>query len=126
MVNQFQASLLTADRAGKADLPMRSALIQAAIGFALVLAVSAFGLFAASHAIGQEAQAATDKVGARTVTANVLPQLVISPESLEPNLNGMLATGDGGAALPLEEIVGGISREAFEHNRTKAPGTSPR
>lgn len=118
MVNQFQASLLTADRAGKADLPMRSALLQAAIGAALVLAVSAFGLFAASHAIGQEAQAAR--------TANVLPQLMISPESLEPNLNGMLATGDGGAALPLEETVGGVSREAFAHNRTKAPGTSPR
>jgi hypothetical protein len=118
MVNQFQASLLTADRAGKADLPVRSALIQAAIGFALVLAVSAFGLFAASHAIGQEAQAATDKIAARTATANVLPQLVIAPESLEPNLNGMLATGDGGAALPLEEIVGGISH--------KAPATSPR
>jgi hypothetical protein len=118
MVNQFQASLLTADRAGKPDLPMRSALLQAVIGFALVLAVSAFGLFAASHAIGQEAQAAG--------TANVLPQLMISPESLEPNLNGMLATGDGGATLPFEETVGGISREAFEHNRTKAPGTSPR
>jgi hypothetical protein len=51
---------------------------------------------------------------------------MITPESLEPNLNGMLATGDGGAALPLEEIVGGISRQAFDHNRTKAPGTSPR
>jgi hypothetical protein len=119
MVNQFQASLLTADRVGKADLPMPSALIQAVIGFALVLAVSAFGLFAASHAIGQE-------VSARTATANVLPQLMISPESLEPNLNGMLATGDGGAALPLEETVGGTSRQAFEHNRTKVPGTSPR
>ena len=32
----------------------------------------------------------------------------------------------GGATLPLEEIVGRMSRETFAYNRTKAPGTSPR
>jgi hypothetical protein len=115
MVNQFQASLLTADRVGKTGLSIRPALVQAAFGLALVLMACAFGLFAASHAISQEVSNAAGK-GALVATANVLPQLVIHAESLAPNLNGMLATGDGGAAIPLEELVAGVSREAF-HNR---------
>jgi len=117
MVNQFQASLLTADRA-KVGLSIRPALIQAALGFALVLMVSAFGLFAASHAIGQEASNAGK--GTPVVTANVLPQFVIYPASLEPNLNGVLATGDGGASIPLEEVVAGVSREALNNNLVHA------
>jgi hypothetical protein len=98
MINQFQASLLTTDQVGKTDLPSRLALTQTAIGFVFVLMVSAFGLFAASNAIGEEAYTAVK--GASPIdAAAVLPILVISPESLEPNLNAMLATGDGGAVI---------------------------
>jgi hypothetical protein len=113
MINQFQESLLTDDRTSKANHTLRSACIQSAIGLMLVIAISAFGLFTASHATGQESMMRKDPAA----TANVLPELVIWPESLEPNLNGMLATGDGGASLPLEETVGGVSRNAFDHAR---------
>jgi hypothetical protein len=101
MVNQFQASLLTTPRQ-KAGHPIRLALVQAAAGFRLVLLVSAFGLFAASHAIGDEAHAAAGPRAVPAATANVLPDLVIWPESLEPNLSGTLATGDGGATIELQ------------------------
>ena len=93
MVNQFQASLLTAQRTGKAGLPAGLAFLQAAFGIAFVLLVSAFGLFTAWHAIGQESMLP------KAATANVLPPLVISDEALQPNLTGMLATGDGGATI---------------------------
>jgi hypothetical protein len=106
MVNHFQASLLTAERIGKGDQPIRLAFIQAALGFALVLMISVFGLFATSHAIGQDASGAAAK--GPSVVANVLPPLVISPESLEPNLNGTLATGDGGSMIETKETTGGL------------------
>jgi hypothetical protein len=114
MMNQFQESLIVAGNTNKDGLTMRSGYVQAAIGLVLVIAISAFGLFAASHANGQ------DGIGRKTAqasTVNVLPPLFISDESQQPNLNGVLATGDGGAALPLEETVGGVSRNAFDHNR---------
>jgi hypothetical protein len=108
MINQFQESLMITDRT------MRPAYAQMAIGLVLVIAISAFGLFTASHARGDES---LTRKNIPAATANVLPSLVIWPQSQEPNLNGMLATGDGGAALPLEETVGGVSRDAFDHKR---------
>jgi hypothetical protein len=105
IVNQFQESLLTSNRTG---LPMRLVFVQAAIGFAFVLMISALGLFAASHAIGQEVSGVAEKGAAPVATANVLPKLVILPESLEPNLNGMLATGDGGAMIEIKEITSNL------------------
>ena len=93
MLNQSQESLMVGDRAHT----LRPALVQLAIGLVLVIATAAFGLFTASHANGQErAQAATAK------TEKVLPDLVIWPEALEPNLSGMLATGDGGDVINLQ------------------------
>jgi hypothetical protein len=114
MMNQFQESLIVANGASKDGLTMRSGYIQAAIGLVLVIAISAFGLFTASHANGQDGMA---RKTAQATTMNVLPPLFISDESQQPNLNGVLATGDGGAALPLEETVGGVSRNVFDHNR---------
>ena len=113
MINQFQESLLTDDRKSNANHTLRSAWVQTAIGLMLVIAISAFGIFTASHATGQESMMRK----APAATANVLPELFISDEALEPNLNGVLATGDGGASLPLEETVGGVSRNAFQRNR---------
>jgi hypothetical protein len=114
MMNQFQESLIVAGDASKDGHTMRSGYVQAAIGLVLVIAISAFGLFTASHANGQDGM--TRKTAQATMM-NVLPPLFISDESQQPNLNGVLATGDGGAALPLEETVGGVSRNAFDHNR---------
>jgi hypothetical protein len=99
MLNQFQESLIVAEPANKPRHPLRLTLVQAAIGLLLVIAISAFGLFTASHASGQEGMVRK----ATPATANVLPDLVIWPESLEPNLSGMLATGDGGAAIDAQE-----------------------
>jgi hypothetical protein len=113
MVNQFQESLLTGDRVNKAGLPMRLVFIQAARGFVLVLMISTFGLFAASHAIGQEVPGVATKGAVPVATGNVLPKLVISPESLEPNLNGMLATGDGGAVIEPQETTGSLRASAY-------------
>src|SRR5436190_21678720 len=95
MINQFQESLMAADGAGKTTQAVRLGYVQAAIGLALVIVISAFGLFIASQALGQENM--TPKTQA--ATANVLPILILSPELQEPNLNGMLATGDGGAMI---------------------------
>ena len=106
MVNQFQQSLLAAERASKANSTMHLTFVQAAIGFVLVMAISAFGLFPASHAIGQESL----ERKTAPATANVLPKLMISPESLEPNLNWMPATGDGGAMIEPQETTGSLPR----------------
>jgi hypothetical protein len=114
MTNQFQESLAVTAVASKATHTMRLGYVQAAVGLALLIIISAFGLFIASQATGQESM--TRKT-AQATTVNVLPPLFISDESQQPNLNGVLATGDGGAALPLEEIVGGVSRNAFDRNR---------
>jgi hypothetical protein len=114
MMNQFQESLTVTDGASKDGLTQRSGYIQAAIGLVLVIVISAIGLVAAPHATGQEGMM---RKAASATTANVLPPLFISDESQQPNLNGVLATGDGGAALPPEETVGGVSRDAFNHNR---------
>jgi hypothetical protein len=122
MMNQFQASLPITDRPGIADFSIRSALLQAVL--ALVLMVSAFGLFSVSRAIGQQASIAVGK-GTPVVTANVLPELIFHPETLEPNLNGMLATGDGGATIPLEEVVDAVLREASERNLIHAKSSTP-
>lgn len=111
MINQFQESLWTDDRTSKTNHTLRSAWVQTAIGLMLVIAISAFGIFTASHATGQE------NMVRKPAMANVLPELFISDEALEPNLNGLLATGDGGASLPIEETVGGVSRNAFDRNR---------
>jgi hypothetical protein len=89
MVNQFQESLMDGARS------TRPAFIQMAIGLLLVVAIAAFGIFAASYARSEEALAHQGK----PATAKVLPDLVIWPESLEPNLSDMLATGDGGATI---------------------------
>ena len=108
MMKQLQTTLLTANRA-KVGLSTRHVRVQVVLG--LVLIASVFGVFAMANAVPQEASS-TSK-GTHFAATNVLPQLVISPESLKPNLNGMLATGDGGASLPLEEVVAGVSRGAF-------------
>jgi len=60
--------------------------------------ISAFALFVAVVAISQEARS-TGRNSEPVASANVLPPLVISAQSLEPNLNGMLATGEGGALI---------------------------
>jgi hypothetical protein len=99
MINQFQESLMVTDGAHKDGRAPRPAWLQAPIGLVLVIAISAFGLFTASHAIGQESTVRK----APAATANVLPPLYISDESLQPNLNGMLATGDGGAMIENKE-----------------------
>jgi hypothetical protein len=106
MMNQFQQSLLVAERAKKACSTMHLAFVQAAIGFVLVVAISAFELFPASHAIGQESL----ERKAAPATTNVSPKLVISPESLEPNLNWMPATGDSGAMIEPQETTGSLHR----------------
>jgi hypothetical protein len=108
MTNQFQESLLAADRTDNAGF--RLAIVQAAVGLALACVISIFGLVIASQAYGQET---------KRPTANVLPELIISPESQEPNLNGMLTTGDGGTSLPVDATAGDAKRHAKF-------GTSPR
>jgi hypothetical protein len=100
MVNQLQATT-------------RPALIQAARDLGPLLLFSALGLFTAFYLISQQASHATAKTTPRTAAANVSPELYISPASLEPNLNGVLVTGDGAASIPLEELVAGVRREAF-------------
>jgi hypothetical protein len=114
MMNQFQESLTVTDGASKDGQTKRSGYVQAAIGLVLVIAISAIGLIAAPRATGQEGMV---RKSATATTANVLPPLIISDESQQPNLNGVLTTGDGGDALPLEETVGGVSRNAFKKNR---------
>jgi hypothetical protein len=99
MLNQFQESLMVTDGASKTGRTLRPAYLQAAIRMVLVIAIYAFGLFTATHAIGQESTVRK----APAATANVLPELVIWPESQEPNLNGVLATGDGGAMIETKE-----------------------
>ena len=126
MTYQYQASLLTAGRAAKADLSMRPGFMQAAREFAPVLLFSALGLLTALYLIGWEVSGMVEKAAPRAAAANVLPELVISPQSLEPNLNGMLATGDGGASIPLEELVAGVSREAFHNHHAKTPASPTR
>ena len=99
MIDPFAESLIVAERARKTGPTMRLTLVQAGIGLVLVIAISAFGLFTASHASGQEGMVRK----AAPATANVLPDLVIWPQSLEPNLSGMLTTGDGGAMIDSRE-----------------------
>src|SRR3984893_10255004 len=106
MINQFQQSLLVAERARKAYSTMHLAFAQAAIGFVLVMAISAFGLFPASHAIAQESL----ERQAAPATANVVPQLRISREPQEPNLNWRPATGEGGAMIEPQETTGSFPR----------------
>jgi hypothetical protein len=84
--------------------------------FALVLMISAIGLFTASHAIGQES---TVRKADPATTANVLPPLYISDESLEPNLNGMLATGDGGAMIEIKEITGNLPQASTASRQSR-------
>jgi hypothetical protein len=109
MVDQVQESLITTDEAPKSEA--RLGLVQLVVALLLVTIMAAFGIFTATHASGEE------MMKRAPAQAKVLPDLNITPESLEPNLSSMLATGDGGASLPLEETVGGISREAFKHHR---------
>jgi len=89
MVNQFQESLLLADRAQRGAHAMRLGLIQAALALVLMLGMIAFGLVGAAHALGAESEAAA---------ANV-PPLVVSENSPQPGLDWTLATGDGAATI---------------------------
>jgi hypothetical protein len=107
MVNQFQEYIAVTDVASKATHTMRLGYVQAAVGLALLFIISAFGLFIASQATGQESM--TRKT-AQATTANVLPPLFISPESQEANLNWMPATGDGGAMIEPQETAGSLPR----------------
>ena len=102
MIDKFAESLVVAERARKTGPTMRLTLVQASIGLVPVIAISAFGLFTASHAGGQEGMVRK----AAPATANVPPDLVIGPEPLEPNLSAMLATGDGGAMIDGRETGG--------------------
>jgi hypothetical protein len=88
-------------------------LVQAVRDLKPVLMFSAVGLVTALSLIALQASHTTVKATPKVAAANVSPELYISPASLEPNLNGMLATGDGGASIPLEELVAGVRREAF-------------
>jgi hypothetical protein len=126
MMYQFQTSLLTPARTGKIDLSTHFDFMQAARGFVPMLLFSALGLFTTLYLMSREVPGTVENAPVAAIKANVLPHLVISPASLEPNLNGVLATGDGGAALPLEELIAGVRREAFNNNlvHVKAP-TSP-
>jgi hypothetical protein len=104
-MNEFQKSRQTVGGA-KADG-------RASNGLASVLMFSALGLFASFWLIGYQISRTTATSAPRTAAANVLPELFISEESLQPNLNGVLVTGDGGASIPLEELVAGVRRDAF-------------
>jgi hypothetical protein len=104
-MNEFQKSPQIAGRA-KADG-------QASNGLASVLMFSALGLFASFWLIGFQISHTAAATAHRAAAANVSPELFISDESLRPNLNAVLATGDGGASIPLEELVAGVRREAF-------------
>ena len=86
MLNQFQESLLVTDR----TRPLRPAYAQMAIGLALVIAIAAFGLFSASHAKGEDRKAAN------------VPPPAVSADTPAPAFDWTLATGDGGAAIALE------------------------
>jgi hypothetical protein len=80
------------------DLSPRSIFLRAVIA-----PICAAALFAAVVAISQEAKS-TGQIGTPpAASANVLPPLVISSEALEPNLNGVLATGEGGALIVLTD-----------------------
>jgi len=109
MMDQFQGSLIPA--AENPEPVSRLGLVQFVVTVMLVAIMAAFGIFTATHAGGEE------MMRKATAQAKVLPDINITPESLEPNLAGMLATGDGGTSLPLEETGGGVSRDAFKHNR---------
>lgn len=109
MVNQFQESLITADEAPKSA--RRLGLVQLVVALMLVAIMAAFGIFTATHANGEE------MVKRAPASAKVLPDINLTPESLEPNLSGMLATGDGGASLPLDGPTGTLNRNVFTHNR---------
>ncbi|HLL27144.1 MAG TPA: hypothetical protein VKT73_05790 [Xanthobacteraceae bacterium] len=102
-MNHSQATLQTVRRTNPLG-------IQILVGLGLAAVVVIFGLIIASQATSQESMMKKE----HAATANVLPQLFISDEALKPNLNGVLATGDGGAMLPAEETIGGISRGRFD------------
>jgi len=86
-------------------------MVQAAIAFMAVTSIFAFGILYASQAIGEEVSKPRTAVSGASA-ANVLPTLAISSQALEPNLNGMLATGDGGAMIDTQEITGSLPRSA--------------
>jgi hypothetical protein len=89
MVNQFQESLLLAERTQRVVHALHLGLIQAAIAFVLVLGLIVFGLFSAALALGAESE---------TALANVLP-IVLSENASQPGLDWTVATGDGGATI---------------------------
>jgi hypothetical protein len=117
---RYPDSPVTARRPGTGGSPARSEHAWALADFLPVVLFSALGLVAALYLGGREASPTAEKGTSTAARENVLPALVISPLSLEPNLNGVLATGDGGAAIPLEELVAGVRREAFDHNLVHA------
>jgi hypothetical protein len=124
---RYPDSPLAARRTGAGGSSARSEQAWTLADFVPVLLFSAIGLLTAFYLIGREATYAAEQVTPRAATENVLPPLVVPPESLEPNLNGVLATGDGGASIPLEELVGGVSRDAFKNNlaHARAPTSTP-
>jgi hypothetical protein len=118
---RYPDSPVAARRPGTGGSSTRSEHAWALADFLPVVLFSALGLVAALYLGGREASPTAEK-GTSPVAAreNVLPALVISPLSLEPNLNGVLATGDGAASIPLEELVAGVRREAFDRNLVHA------
>jgi hypothetical protein len=68
---------------------------EAAVAAGLVIVVSLLGILTS----GQKYSTAEKKAAAPMIAENVLPKLIILPESLEPNLSGCFATGDGGGSI---------------------------
>src|SRR5262249_30111485 len=101
-MNSMQTSLHTA-RDTKLMRKVQDSIVQAGVGFCLFSVIAIFGMVIVSQAIGQENFKERMIQKAPVAQANVLPQLVIWNDALEPGLTGMLATGDGGAAIDTSE-----------------------
>ena len=97
-MNPMQTALHTV-RETNTMRKVQDSIVQAGVGFCLFCVIAIFGLVIVSQATGQE----ETKPKAAVTQANVLPKLIIWNDALEPSLNGMLATGDGGAMIETKE-----------------------
>ena len=93
-MNTMQTALHTV-RETKTIRKVQDSIVQAGVGFCLFCTIAIFGMVIVSQATGQEGMARRAPVA----QANVLPKLLITIDALEPGLNGVLATGDGGAVI---------------------------
>jgi len=97
-MNAMQTSIPTA-RDMKVMRKIQDSIVQAGVGFCLFCVIAIFGMVIVSQATGHERMA--EKPSA--ARANVLPELFIGNDALQPGLTGMLATGDGAAIIDISE-----------------------